>query len=211
MRRAAVVVRYLGAAGLRRRVPLDALHAAAPDPVESSRAGREPRAARTPEVARMSVSHLARLAALALFATLAGCGATRLDYTPQAVGSVADARALLERAAHEQPSPHAPSRFELGDDYFEMARGVRSGGTGVGLGVGIGHGIGVGVGGSRSRTTVVVDRVYFDAITDLQVYEDGDHFFVRVRYSAGNGKVSLYTASEARAHELADALQRLRP
>jgi len=159
----------------------------------------------------MSVSHFARLAALALFATFAGCGATRLDYTPQPSGSVAEARALVERIAHEQPSTHAPSHFEMGADYFEMARGVRTGGTGIGLGVGIGHGIGVGVGGSRSRTTTVVDRVYFDAITDLQVFEDGDHYFVRVLYSAGNGKVAIYTATEQRAHELADALQRLRP
>ena len=72
-------------------------------------------------------------------------------------------------------------------------------------------GVGVGVGGSRSRTKTVTDRVYFDAITALEVFQDGDVYFVRIRHSAGDGELDIYTHSLQRAHELADALASLRP
>lgn len=159
----------------------------------------------------MFASLTSRVAALALIALFVSCGATKLAYLPQASGGEADARALVERVVHEQPSDHVPSRFELAVDYLELSRGVRTGGTGIGLGVGIGHGVGVGIGGSRSRSKTVTDRVYFDAITALEVFQDGDVYFVRIRHSAGDGELDIYTHSLQRAHELADALASLRP
>ncbi|MET1078868.1 MAG: hypothetical protein ABWY06_12705 [Pseudomonas sp.] len=140
---------------------------------------------------------------------LAGCGHSRIAYTPSplAIG-ITEAASIVEQGFYEDFSQQKPQSAMVTAEYIGLSNGSVTRGLTTGT-VSVYNGVAVGLGSTFLRTEEITQRIYFRSLgTPILSKRNGreNRFAVTIRLSEGVTARNVYFRSEHRAKEFADAL-----
>ncbi|WP_054908772.1 hypothetical protein [Pseudomonas sp. NBRC 111135] len=156
-----------------------------------------------------------RIAGL-LFAALllAGCGHTRVDYTPKPRPGMdtAQAASVVEQGFYEDFGKEKAQSAMVTPEYIALSNGTVSRGVNLGQASAY-NGVIVGLGSTYMTTQDINQRIYFRSVGDIQVYKKNareNRYAVIIRTVEQTTARRIFFRSESRAEEFADAMEYLK-
>jgi hypothetical protein len=146
--------------------------------------------------------------------TLAGCGHSKIAYTPVAPQgiSIKQAASIVEQGFYEDYSQEKPQTAMVTEEFIGLSNGTITRGLTTGTAQIFG-GVAVGLGSTFLRTEEINQRIYFRSLgTPIVSKRNGreNRYAVTIRLAEGVTARNVYFRSEQRAREFADALAYLR-
>lgn len=154
------------------------------------------------------------VAILMLFALLAACGHTRVDYTPKPRPGMdaAQAASVVEQGFYEDFGKEKAQSAMVTPEYIALSNGTVSRGVNLGQASAY-NGVVVGLGSTYMTTQDINQRIYFRSVGDIQVYKKNareNRYAVIIRTVEQTTARRIFFRSESRAEEFADAMEYLK-
>lgn len=156
-----------------------------------------------------------RIAGL-LFAALllAGCGHTRVDYTPKPRPGMdtQHAASVVEQGFYEDFGKEKAQSAMVTSEYIALSNGTVSRGVNLGQASAY-NGVVVGLGSTYMTTQDINQRIYFRSVGEIQVYKKSareNRYAVIIRTVEQTTARRVFFRSESRAEEFADAMEYLK-
>ncbi len=141
---------------------------------------------------------------------LAGCGHSKIAYTPAAPQgiSIKQAASIVEQGFYEDYSQEKPQTAMVTEEFIGLSNGTITRGLTTGTAQIFG-GVAVGLGSTFLRTEEINQRIYFRSLgVPIVSKRNGreNRYAVTIRLAEGVTARNVYFRSEQRAREFADAL-----
>ena len=154
------------------------------------------------------------VAILMLFALLAACGHTRVDYTPKPRPGMdaAQAASVVEQGFYEDYGKEKAQSAMVTSEYIALSNGTVSRGVNLGQASAY-NGVVVGLGSTYMTTQDINQRIYFRSVGEIQVYKKNareNRYAVIIRTVEQTTARRVFFRSESRAEEFADAMEYLK-
>lgn len=156
-----------------------------------------------------------RIAGL-LFAALllAGCGHTRVDYTPKPRPGMdtQHAASVVEQGFYEDFGKEKAQSAMVTSEFIALSNGTVSRGVNLGQASAY-NGVVVGLGSTYMTTQDINQRIYFRSVGEIQVYKKNareNRYAVIIRTIEQTTARRIFFRSESRAEEFADAMEYLK-
>lgn len=149
-----------------------------------------------------------------MFALMAGCGHSKIAYTPVAPQGITtqQAASIVEQGFYEDYSQQKPQTAMVTEEFIGLSNGTITRGLTTGTAQAFG-GVVVGLGSTFLRTEEINQRIYFRSLgVPIVSKRNGreNRYAVTIRLAEGVTARNVYFRSEQRAREFADALAFLR-
>jgi len=144
---------------------------------------------------------------------LAGCGHSRMNYTPVPPDTFAEAQSVVEQVFLEDyVADQRPQSVAVGPEYILLSDGVVTTGDSVASAAPIGAGA-IAVGSSRSVTREAGQRIYYNSLGESTLHSrkfKANRYVILIRNTEGATLRRINTTNLAKAQRFLDALAFLR-
>lgn len=144
-----------------------------------------------------------RLAMLALFVALSGCGASPIVY--HGTAKPERARAIIEQTFMEQQPTARPQAVEFTDEYILIDYGYVTRSKSNGMGSPLGNGV-MQSGSSKTHGGQSVARIYYRSLGTPNLYKRRNYYIVGIADQSGRNMLRVYVFNVDQAHAFIDSL-----
>lgn len=130
---------------------------------------------------------------------LGSCAAQIIGYSKIKISDKDLAVRNIEQVFYEQPAKYRPESIVVTDDYLGLSSGTVVETKGVGLARGLSNNLLVGIGSSKSYVNNIKERIYFNSIGEISLFQKRSWFIIQVRHSDGRIFHNIYTKDKSKA------------
>lgn len=134
------------------------------------------------------------------------CTAQLVGYTKNKISDQDLAVRDIEQVFYEQPAKHRPESIVVTDDYLGLSSGTMVETKGLGFARGVSGNSLIGIGTSKSYINNIKERIYFNSIGKISLFQKRGWFIVQIQRSDGHVFRRIYTRDKGKAVNFISAI-----